>query len=222
VNLEEARIAVEQRGFDYLSAPRIYVMLNAAKDTFEDVYDWPWLHGLTTGATPLTIADLKLVMMVKTPRQRRAAGPRRASGSEDDHQLGAGRHAAVLVDRGDHEAARLARRRRRRARLLHRATAPRSWLPADTPLIPARYHHLWIDLAVVEAYKDSDNFQAAQLLRAMSTRCHAGRHRPLRDPQPPALDVHGRAHSPTRTTDMALGLHQRLQGRTTSTTSRAG
>jgi hypothetical protein len=38
--------------------------------------------------------------------------------------------------------------------------------PDDTPLIPARYHPLWIDLAVVEAYKDSDNFTAAQALRA--------------------------------------------------------
>jgi hypothetical protein len=41
----------------------------------------------------------------------------------------------------------------------------RWWTPDDTPLIPARYHGLWIDLAVCEAYKDSDNFPGAQALR---------------------------------------------------------
>ena len=36
----------------------------------------------------------------------------------------------------------------------------------DAPMIPPRYHPLWIDFAVVNAYKDSDNFAAAQALRA--------------------------------------------------------
>jgi hypothetical protein len=35
----------------------------------------------------------------------------------------------------------------------------------DTPLIPARYHGIWIDLAVAYAYEDSDNFSAAQGIR---------------------------------------------------------
>ena len=34
----------------------------------------------------------------------------------------------------------------------------------DVPAIPTRYHPIWIDLAVVSAYKDSDNFSAANML----------------------------------------------------------
>jgi hypothetical protein len=166
VNLEEARIAVEQRGFDYLSAPRIYVMLNAAKDTFEDVYDWPWLHGLTAGATPLTIPDLKLMRMVKTT-------------TANDELLGLdARQAAMsmtnLAQAGTPEYWWLEGDQKLHVwpgdgagvNVYYTRDSPALVLPADTPLIPARYHPLWIDYAVVEAYKDSDNYAAAQALRA--------------------------------------------------------
>src|SRR3954468_21908094 len=65
MNLGEAAVAVMDRGFDYLSAPRVYLMLNTAKDNFEDVWRWPWLEAVTAGPPPLTLADLKLVLMVK-------------------------------------------------------------------------------------------------------------------------------------------------------------
>jgi hypothetical protein len=35
----------------------------------------------------------------------------------------------------------------------------------DEPLIPTRYQWSWIDLAVVRAYQDSDNFPAAAALQ---------------------------------------------------------
>jgi molybdopterin-guanine dinucleotide biosynthesis protein len=50
--------------------------------------------------------------------------------------------------------------------VFYTADSPALAAPTDTPLIPARYHPLWIDYAVVEAYKDSDNFAAAQALRS--------------------------------------------------------
>jgi hypothetical protein len=147
VNLEEARIAVEQRGFDYLSAPRIYVMLNAAKDTFEDVYDWPWLHGLTAGATPLTIPDLKLMRMVKTT-------------TANDELLGLdARQAAMsmtnLAQAGTPEYWWLEGDQKLHVwpgdgagvNVYYTRDSPALVLPADTPLIPARYHPLWIDYA---------------------------------------------------------------------------
>jgi hypothetical protein len=166
VNLGEATNAVMERGFDYLSTPRISLMLNTAKDNFEDMWRWPWLETFTTGVTPLDIEDLKLVQMVKnaltadellglTMAQVRqdftdinAAGTPQYWWIEGDTILHAwpGDGASVTV--------------------WYVADSPPLVDPGDTPMIPARYHHLWIDLAVIEAYRDSDNFQAAQLLRA--------------------------------------------------------
>jgi hypothetical protein len=166
VNLAEATQAVMDRGFDYLSAPRVYLMLNTAKDNFEDVWRWPWLEVVTAGPTPLTLADLKLVLMVKNALTAdellgltmsqvmqdftnvAAAGAPQYWWLEGDAVLHAwpGDGADVQVH--------------------YVADSPPLVAPADTPRIPARYHHLWVDLAVCEAYKDSDNFQAAQMLRA--------------------------------------------------------
>jgi hypothetical protein len=35
---------------------------------------------------------------------------------------------------------------------------------SDTPLIPVRYHPVWVDFAVVEAYKDADAYDKASAL----------------------------------------------------------
>jgi hypothetical protein len=48
--------------------------------------------------------------------------------------------------------------------------SPELAVAADTPLIPTRYHPLWIDYACVEAYKEANNFQAANALLADLTR----------------------------------------------------
>jgi hypothetical protein len=65
VNLAAAQQAVLDRGFDYLDPSRLTLMLNTGKDAFEDFWDWPWLQKSFSGPTPLLLADLKLVMMVK-------------------------------------------------------------------------------------------------------------------------------------------------------------
>jgi hypothetical protein len=44
------------------------------------------------------------------------------------------------------------------ASIVYVADSPMLTVGTDTPLIPPRYHSMWIDYAVVEAYKDSDNF----------------------------------------------------------------
>ena len=82
----------------------------------------------------------------------------------------------------------------------------------DTPLIPARYHPLWIDFAVIEAYKDSDNSSARR-------RCAPTSRMRVQDlilryevPQPPALRIRrpsgcsrGRLSWPPRPTPPAIG-----------------
>jgi hypothetical protein len=165
VNLDQAREAVKDRGFDYLSGPRLDMMLNTAKDEFEDWWHWPWLQVIVTGPTPLVVSDLKLVLMVK------------ATGTHDEllgldlAQVGLG--LTDLAARGTPEYWWIAGDKTLHAYpgdgasldLVYVADSPPLVDPDDTPLIPARYHGLWIDLAVCEAYKDSDNFPGAQALR---------------------------------------------------------
>jgi hypothetical protein len=146
---------------------RLTLMLNTAKDNFEDIWRVAVAaQDLKTGATPLTIADLKLVVMVKSAgRPASCSGSTRARRCRTTPTPPPPARRSIGGCEGDDDVARLARRRRV-VRVLYIADSPELVLPADTPLIPARYHGLWIDLAVCEAYKDSDNFPAAQALRA--------------------------------------------------------
>lgn len=167
MNLAQGQQAVMDRGFDYLSAPRLTLMLNNAKDTFEDYYAWPWLFdSFVDLGTPLEIVNLKLMLSVKLANtQMELLGLSVQQALQDGTDLtlpgtpsywwleGAGR-LHVWPGDGAHVSG-----------VYIRDSDPLVE-PTDEPLIPERYHPLWIDLAVVDAYKDSDNFSAAQLLRA--------------------------------------------------------
>lgn len=166
MNAGEACAAVMQRGFDYLSNPQLMLMLNTAKDVFEDMYEWPWLLVSYSGRTPLVlIPPLKFVQSVfltGTNVELLGLDARQIhEGVTDPAQSGTpeywylfGENTLLVwpglgADVG----------------VWYTMDSPPLVNPGDTPLIPARYHHLWIDLAVVEAYKDSDNYAAAGALR---------------------------------------------------------
>lgn len=164
MNLDEGRSAVMARGFDYLAAPQLTLMLNTAKDEFEDMWEWPWLWLPFSGPTPLVIANLKLVMTVQSGGTELLGLDVRQVAQDGTDLTLAGAPQYWWIEAAD---------------TLHAwpgdgATvsgiclqdSPPLVNPTDTPLIPARYHNLWIDLAVCEAYKDSDNYAASQSLRA--------------------------------------------------------
>jgi hypothetical protein len=166
VNLAEAQQAVLDRGFDYLDPSRLTLMLNTGKDAFEDFWDWPWLQKSFSGPTPLLLADLKLILMVKNAATKgELLGLDLRQASLDDTDLTQSGTPGYWWLEGDDtlhawpgDGATLVGS--------YLADSPPLDQPDDTPLIPVRYHGLWIDYAVCEAYKDSDNFPAAQALRA--------------------------------------------------------
>lgn len=165
MNVGEAVVAVQERGFDYLSDSRILLMLNAAKNTFEDIYEWPWLITGFAGVTPLTITDLKLILNVTASdtgqellgldmRQALIGGDPFVAGAPDFWFLADATTLYVTPGNGA------------TVNVIYIRDSPELTASSDTPLIPQRYRSLWIDLAVVEAYKDSDNYAGAQALRA--------------------------------------------------------
>ena len=65
MNLGAARQVFADRGFDYLSAQHMNLMLNRARNEFEDYWPWPWLQATATGPAPLTLTNLKHVRLVQ-------------------------------------------------------------------------------------------------------------------------------------------------------------
>lgn len=172
MNLAQAQAEVVSRGFDYLPSDRITLMLNDAKNVFEDYWPWPWLQQVKRGPAPLAIVGLKHVLYVQdtdhdsellglhAPMLAQNGTPLDQPGTPEYWWLSgpAGPDDTVTVNVWPVQAVAL------EAGVI--AESPELVNSDDTPLIPARYHPIWIDLAVVSAYRDSDNFPAAGQLQA--------------------------------------------------------
>jgi hypothetical protein len=169
VNLAEAQQAVRDRGFDYLADSRLTLMLNTAKDIFEDLYEWPWLQFMFFDQpTPLPMPDLKFILNVKvaaTKDELLGLDLRQVyQDATDPLQPGTPEYWWIFSQLGM-TWLRVWPGDGTNVDVVYTADSVPLVNPDDTPLIPARYHPLWIDLAVCEGYKDSDNFPAAQALR---------------------------------------------------------
>lgn len=167
MQLVDARAELRARGFDYLSDARANLMLNNAKDALEDIAEWPWLEGTLTGVQPpLTLSDFRSVRYVRDLTNDRellpldirdivaednSADPTRVGTPEFWWLDGVDMLRVYPVATPDIEIRYI------------RYTAPLVG-DSDTPEIPARHQPMWIDFAVVEAYKDSDNFEHATSL----------------------------------------------------------
>ena len=162
MDVTAATAELKARGADYLTDARALIMLNNAKNALEDEMAWPWLEATATGPAPLTISDLKDVLsVVDTTNQRQLTGldarditDRDAivttSGTPDSWWLDG---TTTLKVYPTSTSAQLSVR--------YVKFSPELSVGSDTPLIPVRYHALWVDYAMVEAYLDSDNFDAA-------------------------------------------------------------
>ena len=167
MDLSAARQELGARGFDYLNATRQTIMLNRALNDLEDYWPWPWLRKTVTGAAPLIISDLKYVESVNDSTGNELLG----TDQQDLGQYGGatfttGTPSQWWIDDTSGSPTL-------RAYPVGSATLTVTYISeitelatsSDTPNIPTRYQPLWIDLAVVRAYQDSDNFAAASSLR---------------------------------------------------------
>lgn len=169
--LVDARSALQARGFDEIPAARLTDILNQAKDQFEDAFTSPppWLEGTQSGTAPMTFTDLKEILYVAdTSNQNELRGvPAQQIIAEMDTIIGdAGTPAVWWLDWSGSSAVLKVHPTSTTVQLSVRYVkeSPVLSADADTPLIPARYHSTWIDLAAVRCYLDGDNpGDAAQL-----------------------------------------------------------
>lgn len=165
VNLGEAQQEFYARGVDYIDdVDRLTLWLNQAKNIFEDTFPFPWLMQFVTGLSPLTISDLKDILyvfdantnneLIGVPVQQLVVnGDTTGSGLPTNWWLDG--NVLTTWPTATTVSARYVKE------------SPELVQPSDTPLIPARYHNTWIDLAMIRAYVDRDNFVAAQGLQQL-------------------------------------------------------
>lgn len=163
MNLGAARTELGDRGFDYLSPSRMTQFLNDALTDLEDRYLWPWQKKTTTGTAPLVISDLKYVRSVYDSTGNEVFG------IDDDDDVWVDRTGSPenwwIDDTGGTTTLRAYPVGSATWTVRYVATDATLSSDTDTPNVPARYHGLWVDLAVIRAYHDSDNFAAANALQ---------------------------------------------------------
>lgn len=164
MNLSEARQELGDRGFNgILSASRMNFILNRAVADFEYFYDWPWLRKTATGAAPLTISDLRHVRKVQDSNGRQYFG---LDDSEDVDLTETGSPTGWWIDETSGSPVVTAYPVGAVTfTVYYVSTSANLTADTDTPKIPVSRHGIWIDLAVVRAYQDRDNFAAANALR---------------------------------------------------------
>ena len=170
MNFGEARTELMARGFDYLSPGRLTIMLNNAKNALEDQWAGRGWRLTRTGKAPLAVPGLKHVYYVQDTDARPScsgsicARSRSRPHRDQPARPSTGGSTAQVAARSSRSTPGPPRPRSPAgARLV--VDSPELSADTDTPLIPKRYHPLWIDFAVIEAYKDCDNLIGAQTLR---------------------------------------------------------
>lgn len=159
------------RGFDYLNdsgagETRAKLWINQSYQEICGLDDWPFLEATATGASPLTIADLRNILYLTDTTLGQNLGfidPRTLNEAYPDQSTPGNALYAYITGGttintypGNTDALKV-RYIRVPADLVS---------GTDTPLIPARYRYAIVDFACGRAYMDSDNPQMAQAVRA--------------------------------------------------------
>ena len=170
MNFAELVAELQARGFDDLDSDgtRAGRFVNAAYLELCGLHQWPFLEESATGVAPLALSDLGTIEVVLDLDRNVELAPRE--------------YRDLIADYGDLSTTGTAvfYYLANPSGTLQVATYPVStntigvqyWeVPGDltgtdTPVVPARYHDIIVDLAVCRAYRDSDNHAAAEALQA--------------------------------------------------------
>lgn len=164
MNLGELRTELQSRGFDYVTDARLNRWLNRAYTRLCDRHAWPFLETTTTGAAPLTISDLRAVLsVIDTDNDSPLVYEDRRTIREDDPTLAATGKPENWYLNGSavttYPVSTVG------LSVLYIKSPAELSSDSDSPVLPSRYHMLLVDMACADAYKDSDNLEAWQMLR---------------------------------------------------------
>lgn len=168
MNFTTLKSEFADRGFSYLTDTRQGRYINYGRAELDDSDLWPYRLTTQSGASPLTVTDLGTVGYVfdtatNLPLEYRPYEALQESlhdlatgGTPEAYYVTDTQVVAIPVS-GDSISVR------------HWKITP-DLTGTETPLAPDRFHKLIVDIAAREAYRDSDNHQAAESLQVQIDR----------------------------------------------------
>lgn len=155
------------RGFSYLadnanSQARRDRWINEGYQSLLEEADFPFEESTATGAAPLTIADLRDVRYVgNTDGELVQRSRQEIMGWNASQQTQTGNASYWYQDGSQIKVWPLDTRS---ITVRYLRTPPDLSAAGDTPIVPARYHDLIVDFAVLRALRDRSNYQEADAL----------------------------------------------------------
>lgn len=170
MNFGELQTEFYSRGFDYMedstaSQTRAKRWLNQAYLELCEMYDWPFLEASTTGTSNITISDLgKVLSVIDSTNYTVVPYLDRREVLRISTDLTTTGVASVWYLEG---STTLKTYPVSTSTLTIRYISVPTELSSssDSPVVPARFQDLIVDGAVIKAYKDNDDAQAAAALR---------------------------------------------------------
>lgn len=163
MTLAEARAALRLRGFTYIDDAFLTSALNQAKDILEESFGWPWLETGSSGTAPMVLDDVQYITSVVVPASVTVLkGFTKQQMLDLDPQLMSG--VAVYWYLKNNTLYTYPTDASSILSVEYVRFSPDLVTDGDTPLFPSRLNKLWQDLAIVECYKETFNFQTATAL----------------------------------------------------------
>jgi hypothetical protein len=168
VDFSELIDELQARGFSYLSDTRAGQYINWARSQLDDMYLWPYRETSVTGTSALSISDLGTIEAVLNTTQQVPLQPADYRSLLEWHGdlsvSGDPVYYYVAWPSGTPTVATYPSNSDTIGVQYYKVTADLTG--TDDPAAPTRFHGLIVDLAAAKAYRDSDNFQAAEALQA--------------------------------------------------------
>lgn len=164
MNFTTLKTELSDRGFSYLSDTRLGQYVNWAYSEINDSDFWPYRRTTTSGAAPVTISDLGIIdTVVDTAHGNVVLRP--ATLQDLVRNYGdvstTGTPIYYYIDGTQVKTYPVGG-----TLSIGYYKVPADLTGTDTPLVPTRFHRMIVDLAVSMAYRDNDNHESANALRA--------------------------------------------------------
>ena len=168
MNLTALRTEFLARGEDFLDSSgttRQDYFLNEGYRRINEAEPWPWLFADASGTAPLTITDLQTVLSVvdATDKTKLTRLDRRRLLDADTDLTTVGTPQYWYRD-SDTSLKVYPANTTITLNVRYLRVAPTLSTGTDTPILPTRYHGLIVDAAMIEAFKDSEDFSELSAL----------------------------------------------------------
>lgn len=163
----EMKTEMADRGFHHISAARVGDWLNDAYAELCEAQDWPFVEATTTGTAPLTVTYLRQILYVlDTTNDSVLTGTDQRTVQDIDPDLRATGNPERFYLTGSTTVAVWPPNTSASLSVRYLRFPAELSADADEPIVPSRFQTLIVDGAVIRAYRNGDDHERANALRA--------------------------------------------------------